>query len=74
MKTQPKDSPGVRVQRKREALGLTQADAALQAGIDRTAWNRIESGARFPTSRQLEPLSRVLKVSVDWILTGRVRK
>lgn len=65
---------GDRVHEARCRLRLTQSDLAaqLQVGginIERDSVSRIEIGARFVADYELRALARVLKVSVDWLLS-----
>ena len=65
---------GDRVHEARCRLRLTQSDLAaqLQVGginIERDSVSRIEIGTRFVADYELRALARVLKVSVDWLLS-----
>ena len=64
---------GKRVKEARKKLGLSQDDLAarLQVSgviIERNSISRIESGARFVADYELRELSKILKVSVAWLL------
>lgn len=57
----------------RRRLHLTQSDLAAQlqvAGImmERDSISRIEIGTRFVADYELRALSKILKVSVAWLL------
>ena len=64
---------GERVHEARRKIKLTQSDLAAQlqiAGIiiERDSISRIEIGTRFVSDYELRELSRILKVSVSWLL------
>lgn len=64
---------GDRVREARCQRRLTQSDLAAQlqlAGIiiERDSVSRIEIGTRFVADYELRELSRILKVSVNWLL------
>lgn len=64
---------GDRIHEARCKLRLTQSDLAAQlqvSGItlERDSISRIEIGTRFVADYELRELSRVLKVSVNWLL------
>ena len=64
---------GDRIHEARCKLRLTQSDLAAQlqiAGIiiERDSISRIEIGTRFVADYELRELSKILKVSVNWLL------
>lgn len=64
---------GDRVHEARCRLRLTQSDLAAQLQIngiiiERDSVSRIEIGTRFVADYELRELSRILKVSVNWLL------
>lgn len=64
---------GERIHEARCRLRLTQSDLAAQlqvAGImiERDSISRIEIGTRFVADYELRALSKILKVSVEWLL------
>ena len=64
---------GKRIKDARNKLGLTQSDLAAQLQvsgiiIERDSISRIEIGTRFVADYELKELSRILKVSVSWLL------
>lgn len=68
-----KNISGNRIREARCKLKLTQSDLAAQlqiAGIiiERDSISRIEIGTRFVADYELRELSKILKVSVDWLL------
>lgn len=50
---------------KRVSLGMSQAELADEAGIDRKTVNRIENGHYSPTLETLIALSGALSVTTD---------
>lgn len=68
-----KNISGGNIREARLKLKLSQSDLAAQmqvAGIviERDSISRIEIGTRFIPDYELPVFSKVLKVSVDWIL------
>lgn len=64
---------GERIKEARCRLRLTQSDLAakLQLSgiiIERDSVSRIEIGTRFVADYELRELSKILKVSVNWLL------
>ena len=64
---------GDRVHEARCKLRLTQSDLAAQLQIngiiiERDSVSRIEIGTRFVADYELKVLSKILKVSVNWLL------
>lgn len=56
------------VRRTRKALGLSQEDLALEAGLDRTYVSQVERGTRNCTIIVLARLARALKTTPDRLL------
>lgn len=68
-----KNKCGEKVHQARRKLKLTQSDLAAKlqvAGIviERDSISRIELGTRFVADYELLELSKILKVSVSWLL------
>ena len=64
---------GNRVHEARRNLKMTQSDLAAKlqiAGIviERDSVSRIEIGTRFVADYELKELSKILKVSIEWLL------
>ena len=64
---------GERVHEARCRLRLTQSDLAAQLQIrgiilERDSISRIEIGTRFVADYELRELSKILKVSINWLL------
>jgi len=64
---------GERIHEARCKLRLTQSDLAAQLQIngiiiERNSISRIEVGTRFVADYELRELSKILKVSVAWLL------
>ena len=64
---------GNRIHEARCKLRLTQSDLAAQLQIheiiiERDSISRIEIGTRFVADYELRALSKILKVSVNWLL------
>jgi transcriptional regulator with XRE-family HTH domain len=62
---------GSHVRKKREALGLNQAELANELGVTHQHVSRIELEQVAPSLQMLLKLSRRLGVSTDYLLTGR---
>ena len=54
----------------RERLGMTQVEVAKRAGLSRQTYGNYESGKREPDIETLLRLSKVLGVTVDWLIQG----
>lgn len=62
----PRRKPlGALLARVRSAAGLTQADAARLAGIDRRRWHDYETGASTPDDATLAAMLRACDVAPD---------
>ena len=59
---------GERIMQAREKNQLTQAALAKRLGLSRSAVNAWEMGVSVPSARYLVELSRLLKVSTDYLL------
>lgn len=61
---------GERIRLRRNELDITQTQVYKEVGISSGNLSSIESGKVLPSSLALIGLSKVLKCSIDWILTG----
>jgi len=61
---------GARIRRRREARGLRQADLASALRVTPQAVSKWERGENAPDIVVLVPLSRLLDVTVEWLLGG----
>lgn len=61
---------GVRIKKRRKELHLTQVQIKELCGISNGNLSDFENGNRLPSANALIALSKSLRVSVDWILTG----
>ena len=59
-----KASLGTAIRHKRSALGISQGELALRAGLHRTYVSDLERGTRNPSIESIEKLARALDVSV----------
>lgn len=73
------DSFGARVRRarlrlrSRAGLRLTQGELAAAVGVERNTITRWENGGAHPRDPEtLRTLARVLRVSTDWLIDGRM--
>ena len=62
---------GQRVQESRKFAGMTQEELADRLGIDKNHVSRIERGAKACSIDILVELSGILRVSTDYLLTGK---
>lgn len=53
---------------RREALGLTQREAARRAGIALPRWQNLENGHGKPTCKELLAVARTLGLTLDELL------
>lgn len=58
-----------RIKQRRKALGFTQEELAERVGVSPTAVTDWETGKSRPWE-SLALLSKVLQVSIDWLVTG----
>lgn len=61
---------GERIRLRRKELNITQTQIHKEIGISSGNISGIESGKVLPSSLALIGLSKILKCSIDWILTG----
>jgi transcriptional regulator with XRE-family HTH domain len=62
---------GGRVRHARECNRLTVRSLAAVLGVSAPAVVRVECGLNCFTADRLEPLARVLGVTVGWLVTGQ---
>ena len=60
-----------RIKNSRIAAKMTQEELARAVGKTRNAGAQWESGATHPRPNTLEDIAGALKISVDWLLTGK---
>lgn len=63
---------GNRIRCRRKELGLTINDISAETKISKGNLSTLETGKSLPTSNALILLSKALRCSTDWILTGEV--
>ena len=68
-----KNISGDRIHQARAAMRLSQADLAARmqingVSIEREAISKIETGGRFVTDYELMVFSKVLHVSMEWLI------
>ena len=63
-------SIGSRIKSRRNELNITQQQIQERIGISSGNMSGIESGKSLPSATALINLSKVLKCSIDWMLTG----
>lgn len=68
---------GARVRSRRLELGLTQDVVRTRLELERVCisrshYSRLENGTRLPNALELEALSTVLKVSLEWFLVSKI--
>jgi len=60
-----------RIQKVREALGISQREFAKRIFISKSLLNNIELGSRSITDRTIQLISTEFNVNKDWLLTGK---
>lgn len=60
---------GERIAQARVEAGLTQADLAGAAGLDRSALAKIETGVRGVSAIELAEIARAVRQRLEWFLT-----
>lgn len=63
---------GHRIAVRRNQLGLTQAQAAELSGLTQQFFASVETGKKNMRADSIVKVSRALKVSTDFLLTGEV--
>lgn len=58
------------IRRAREAVGLSQRQAALAAGIEPIEWSRFEAGHRLPRLGRLARIAEALGVTIAALTHG----
>tara|TARA_R110000772_G_scaffold154123_5_gene265113 strand:+ start:4506 stop:5036 length:531 start_codon:yes stop_codon:yes gene_type:complete len=66
----PKKDIAERIQKARKELGLTQADLAKKADIGRSSLVHYENAGAVPGGLELIKLSKALKVTPNYLLSG----
>lgn len=64
--------PGAFIARRRKELNLTQKELADQLGITDRAVSKWENGRSMPDLSLLQPLSRILGVGINDLLSGEI--
>ena len=59
---------GIRIKKKREALGLSQKKLAEQVRVSPPAINQYEKGHKTPSTEALLRLAGALDVSIDYLV------
>ena len=62
---------GIRVTEARLVLKINRSELSRRAGLTPAAVWQIEEGLRQPNSDTLKKLSESLRVSSDWLLSGK---
>jgi len=63
-----------RLRATRQALGLTQSELCLRAGIARNTYNQWEKAGGRPQLDEAKKLCRTFELTLDWIYFGDARK
>lgn len=61
---------GLRISEQMDRLNLKQADICRMTGISKNAMSNYVNGNRVPDTLGVYKLSKALKVSIEWLLTG----
>jgi ribosome-binding protein aMBF1 (putative translation factor) len=64
----PLEQLGRKIAAWRQKAGLTQAEAARQAGVDVSLWERYEAGVAEPKALRLKAIAAALRVTADRLL------
>lgn len=68
------ESLAVRIRQSRESKGLSQKQLAEKIGVSSSAISQYESTSHFnsePSVKNLINISKILDISVEWLMTGR---
>lgn len=63
---------GQRIALLRKQAGMSQAELAKRMGVSASAVGMYEQGRREPSVEGLVALSEILRVSTDYLLTGKI--
>ncbi|WP_234111546.1 helix-turn-helix domain-containing protein [Chryseobacterium sp. R2A-55] len=61
---------GNRIKEARELVKLSQKEVANRLEMDPSQFSKIEKGKVMPTLLQIVEISKILKRSLDWLVTG----
>lgn len=61
-----------RIKQARKALDLTQEYVGKKLGLSKQAIQSYESGRTQPSLENIEKLAAILKVNVQWLITGEM--
>lgn len=64
---------GVRIRRKRQELGITQAQFAKRVGVSTSFYGHIERGTRVPSIDTLVLIANSLNVGIDSLLRDSLK-
>lgn len=65
-------TPGTRIKIRRQELGISQVKLARLAGMAQSSLSELERGdSHMPSAENLIGLSKALRISKSWILTGK---
>lgn len=59
-----------RIEIRMAELGMSKEDFYTQSGISSASYSQWNTGAHKPTKKKLADAARVLKVSLEYLLTG----
>lgn len=59
-----------RIEIRMAELGMSKEDFYAQSGISSASYSQWNTGAHKPTKKKLADAARVLKVSLEYLLTG----
>ncbi len=62
---------GAKIKEERDKAGWSQTELAKRAGITPSGLSQIESGERYPSTIVLIKLTKVLSVSIDYLLGNK---
>lgn len=67
------EAMGMRIRRKRQELGLTQAQFAKRVGVSTSFYGHIERGTRVPSIDTLVIIANTLNVGIDALLRDSLK-
>ena len=65
---------GPRIAALRKDAGMSQAELARELGVSPSAVGMYEQGRREPSAQTLVHLSKIFRVSTDYLLTGALSR
>jgi len=67
-------SLGIRIQQRRQLLGLTQSEAAEKLNLSTSFFSRVERGEKVASLETIIKIANVFELSLDYLFQDSMRK